>query len=83
MALLGYSRYNAAPDPNYTYISKYEYGFGIGYSYGIQMGFTYYIVPQARASILTPGHEVCESKGTNDTHYGSTRIRRYYLLVFP
>jgi len=77
---IAYSTYNAAPDSSYTYVSRYDYGFGIGYSLGIQMGFTYYIIPRLGVNIDVAMRYV--NVGTNDARYGSEN-NHFYLLYFP
>ena len=77
---LSYSKYNAAPDPGYIYVSRYDYGYGIGYSFGIQMGFTYFIAPRLGVNIDLAMRYV--NVGTTDEHYGSEN-NHFYLLYFP
>jgi hypothetical protein len=77
---LGYSKYGTAPDPNYPYLSRYDYGYGIGYSYGAQMGITYYIVPRLGVNLDAAMRYV--NVGTTDEHYGSEN-NHFYLLYFP
>jgi len=77
---LGYSTYNAAPDPTYVYVSHYDYGYGIGYSFGVQMGFTYFIAPRLGVNVDLAMRYV--KVGTNDEHYGSEN-NHFYLLYFP
>lgn len=76
----GYSKYNEAPDSNYTYVSSYHYGFGIGYSFGLQVGYTYYIIPRLGIN-LELGARYAEV-GTNDINYRRENAR-YHLLHFP
>lgn len=77
---LAYSQYKKAPDSNYNYMSKYDYGSGIGFTYGIQMGFTYYIIPRLGVNIdLAMRYATVK---TNDAHYGGEN-NHFYLLYFP
>ena len=77
---LAYSKYSAAPDSGYTYMSKYDYGYGIGLSYGIQMGYTYYIIPRLGVNVDLAMRYV--SVNTNDEHYGAENSH-FHLLYFP
>lgn len=77
---IGYSKYNAAPDSGYTYVSHYDYGFGVGYTLGIQMGFTYYVTPRLGVNIDLAMRYV--NVGTNDQRYDSENSH-FYLLYFP
>lgn len=77
---MGYSKYNAAPDSNYTYTSSYNYGYGIGLSYGLQAGFTYYVVPRLGVN-LELGMRYANVH-TQDTRYASEN-NHFYLLYFP
>lgn len=77
---LGYSTYNAAPDPKYTYVSRYDYGFGVGLSYGVQIGGTYFLTQRFGVNLDLAARYV--NVGTSDQHYGSEN-NRFYLLYFP
>jgi outer membrane protein W len=77
---LAYSKYKSAPDSNYTYMSRYDYGNGIGLSYGIQMGVTYYFTPRLGVNLDLAMRYA--SVKTHDTHYGGEN-NHFYLLYFP
>jgi len=77
---MGFSKYAAAPDSNYTYTSSYNYGYGIGLSYGIQMGYTYYILPRLGVNVeLGMRYATVQ---THDQRYGSVNDH-FHLLYFP
>ena len=77
---IAYSTVKNIPDSNYAYVSKYDYGMGVGLSFGLQMGYTYYIIPRlgvnVEAAIRYAG------VGTNDTRYASENSS-FHLLYFP
>lgn len=77
---MGFSKYNAAPDSNYTYTSKYDYGYGIGASYGAQVGFTYYIIPRLGVNVELAARYA--GVRTHDSRYGSENDH-FHLLYFP
>lgn len=77
---LGYSKFGEGPDSNYTYVSSYHYGYGIGYSFGLHTGFTYYIIPRLGVNIEL-GVRYANVK-TNDEHYGGVN-NNFRLLYFP
>jgi hypothetical protein len=77
---IGYSKYNAAPDSNYKYASKYDYGYGFGMSYGVQMGYTYYVIPRLGINVEVAARYA--HVNTNDEHYNAEN-KHYYLLYFP
>ena len=77
---LSYSKYNAPPDSSYTYMSKYDYGFGMGITFGLQVGYTYYIVPRLGVNVELAARYA--GVKTNDEHYDSENDR-YHLLYFP
>lgn len=79
-ASMGYSRYNAAPDSNISYMSSYNYAPGTGYNVGIQLGYTWYIIPRLGINIDL-GLRYANIK-TNDSRYGSQNMK-YHLLYFP
>jgi hypothetical protein len=76
----GYSKYNEAPDSNYTYVSSYNYSFGIGYSTGLQIGYTYYIIPRLALNLELGARYA--NMSTNDMNYRADNSK-YYLLHFP
>ncbi len=77
---LAYSTYKSKTDSGYIYMSKFDYGFGIGWSYGVQTGFSYYFVPKlginAEIAIRTA------NVGTND-YRNNHDVGGYSLLYFP
>ena len=77
---LGYSYYKKSPDSSFSYMSKYDYGSGIGFTYGIQMGITWYVVPRLGINLDLAMRYA--SVKTNDDHYGSEN-NHFYLLYFP
>ena len=77
---MGFSKYNAAPDSNYTYTSSYNYGYGIGFSYGLQAGYTYYVF--SRLGINVELGMRYSSVQTQDTRYASEN-NHFHLLYFP
>ena len=77
---LGYSKYQTSIDSGATYVSRYDYGMGIGLSYGIQMGYTYYIVPRLGVNVELAMRYAGVT--TNDVKYGSENSS-FYLLYFP
>ena len=77
---IAYSKYKQAPDPNYTYVSKYDYGFGIGMTYGLQMGYTYYIVPRLGVNVDLSVRYA--NVNTNDVRYNHS-ISHFHTLYFP
>jgi len=77
---LGYSKYGSAPDSNYVYMSKYDYGYGVGLSYGVQMGITYYIIPRLGINLDLAARFA--SIHTQDQRYGSEN-KYFYLMYFP
>ena len=77
---MGYSKYNAAPDSNYTYTSKYDYGYGIGLSYGVQVGYTYYIIQRLGINVELAARYA--GVKTNDERYKAENDH-YHLLYFP
>jgi hypothetical protein len=77
---IAYSKYNAPPDSNYKYVSKYDYGYGFGFSYGVQLGYTYYIIPRLGVNIELAARYA--HVNTNDEHYGGEN-KHFYLLYFP
>jgi hypothetical protein len=77
---LAYSKYRGAPDSNLLYMSRYDYGFGIGFTYGVQMGFTYFLMP--RLGLNADFGVRYASVKTNDEHYGGIN-NSFYLLYFP
>jgi hypothetical protein len=74
------SKYNSAPDPNFTYTSQYNYGNGIGYVAGVQAGFTYYISEMLGINI--EGAARFTEVGTTDTRYDHANSH-YNLFYFP
>jgi hypothetical protein len=77
---LSYSTYKSAPDPSFTYTSRYDYGYGIGYTFGVQAGYTYYIIPRLAINVDLAVRYA--DVRTNDIHYDHENSR-YYLLYFP
>ncbi len=77
---IAYSKYKAPPDSNYTYMSKYDYGFGIGYTFGLQIGYTYYFLPRFAVNVDL-GLRYADVK-TNDVRYNHENSN-YHLLYFP
>ena len=77
---LGYSKYQTGADSGATYVSKYNYGMGVGWSYGFQMGYTYYIVPRLGVNIELGMRYAGVT--TNDVKYGSENTN-FHLLYFP
>ena len=75
-----YSKYDKSPDPALTYVSQYDYGFGIGYTAGIQVGYSYYIVPKFGVNVELAGRYAYV--GTNETRYNHENTH-YDLLYFP
>lgn len=75
-----FSKYRSAPDSNYTYMSRYDYGYGIGVTYGLQVGFTYFIIPRLGLNIDLAARYA--SVHTSDQHYGSEN-NHFELLYFP
>lgn len=81
---LGYNTYKTSVDSGATYVSRYDYGMGVGLSYGIQMGYTYYIFPGINPRLGINVQLAIRYAGvsTNDTRYGSENSS-FYLLHFP
>ena len=77
---LGYSTYKTTVDSGATYVSRYNYGMGIGLSYGIQLGYTYYIIPRLGVNVELAMRYAGIT--TNDVKYGSENSS-FYLLYFP
>jgi hypothetical protein len=77
---ISYSKYNKSPDPTYTYVSQYDYGFGLGYVAGVQVGFSYYIIPKLGVNVELAGRYAYV--GTNETRYDHENTH-YELLYFP
>lgn len=72
--------YGQAPDPQFIYTSKYDYGYGIGYVAGVQAGYTYYI--SETLGVNVEGAARFAEVGTNDTRYDHGNSR-YNLFYFP
>ena len=77
---LGYNRYKTSVDSGATYVSRYDYGMGVGLSYGLQMGYTYYITPRFGVNAQLAMRYAAVT--TNDTKYASENSS-FYLLYFP
>ncbi len=82
-ASTGYTKYNAAPDSNYKYISNYNYASAMGYSIGAQIGYTYYITPRLGVNVEVAARFVSmtaeRANGVNDVH----GTDKYHLLFLP
>ena len=77
---IGYSRYKSGSDSGTAYVSKYDYGMGIGYNIGVQMGYTYYIIPRLGVSVEIAARYA--DIRTNNVSYGYANSN-FYLLYFP
>jgi hypothetical protein len=77
---MAYSTYKSAPDPKFTYLSRYDYGYGVGYTFGVQVGYTYYVIPRLGVNVDLAVRYA--DVRTNDVHYNHENSR-YYLLYFP
>lgn len=79
----GFSKYNAAPDSSYRYMSSYNYGAGIGYSFGVQAGYTYYFLRRWGLNVEIGARFVdvgtMKANGTFDDH----GTHRYHMLFLP
>ncbi len=80
---VGYSKYNAAPDSSYRYVSNYNYGSGIGYSFGLQAGYTYYFMRRWGVNVEIGARFV--EVGTDKTNgiYDDHGTHRYHMLFLP
>ena len=77
---LAYSRYTSGADSGAAYVSKYDYGMGVGLSFGLQMGYTYYIIPRLGVNVEIAMRYA--NVATNSTSYASENSS-YHLLYFP
>lgn len=77
---IGYSSRKGKVDSGASYVSSYDYGFGIGYNYGVQIGYTYYIVPRIGINVELAARYA--DVHTNSTNYGAENAN-FYLLYFP
>ncbi len=77
---LGYSHYNTAVDSGKTYVSRYDYGMGVGLSYGLQMGYTYYIIPRLGVNVEIAARYA--GVATKSTSYAEENSK-FHLLYFP
>jgi hypothetical protein len=77
---IGYGKYKGAIDSGSTYVSSYDYGFGIGYNFGLQVGYAYYILPQLSISIELAARYA--DVHTNNVSYGNEN-QNFNLLYFP
>lgn len=75
-----YTKYNAKPDSNYTFLSRYDYGMGMGVSFGVQTGFNYYFLPRFGINFELAARYVYV--GTNDTRLMAEN-QKFHLLYFP
>jgi hypothetical protein len=75
-----YTKYNAQPDSNYTFLSRYDYGFGMGLSFGMQMGVNYYFLPRFAINMEIAARYAYV--GTNDTRLMDAN-EKFHLLYFP
>ena len=80
---IGYSKYNNAPDSSYRYISKYNYGAGIGYSVGVQVGYTYYIWRKLGVNVELAARYVNMQTGRTNTIADDHGTDHYKLLFLP
>lgn len=77
---INYKTYKTATDSGYTYVSRYDYGFGIGYSFGLKVGYTYYIIPRLGVNVdLSIRYADVRTNNIQYDHENS----RFYLLYFP
>lgn len=78
-----FSKYNAAPDSSFRYVSGYNYAAGIGFSFGVQAGYTYYIKQRwgLNAELAVRYVDVGTEKvnGINNNHM----TNRYRTMFFP
>jgi len=77
---ISYSKYKQAPNPDYTYVSGYNYGFGIGYTAGVQVGYTYYILPRLGVN-LDLSVRYADVR-TNDVRYDHANSK-FRTVYFP
>ncbi len=77
---IAYSKYKSAPDSNYTYMSRYDYGYGIGLTYGAQIGYTYYILPRLALNVDLAIRYA--GVHTNDIHYDHENAN-FHTIYFP
>lgn len=77
---ISYSKYKVDPNPDFTYVSRYDYGYGIGTTWGLQMGFTYYIIPRLAVNLDLSMRYA--SVHTNDTRYNHANSN-FHTLYFP
>lgn len=75
-----YSQFNAAPDPQAYYVSKYDYGYGIGFALGAQVGYAWYLTPHFGFNADVAGRWAYV--GNSDTRYAHVNSS-YNILYFP
>jgi hypothetical protein len=76
----GYGRYKGTVDSGTVYVNSINYGYGIGINYGVQLGYTYYIVPQIGVNVEVAARYA--DVHTNDLIPGNNN-KDFYLLYFP
>ncbi len=77
---VAYSTYKQAPNPDFTYVSRYNYGYGIGYTVGLQAGYTYYITNRLGVNLDLAVRYA--KVATNEVRY-SHENSKFSTMYFP